>query len=100
MLYMVIERFKPGCAAEVYRRARTQGRLLPTGLDYVASWVDLEFETCFQLMETADPTLFTTWTQAWADLVEFEIVPVRTSAEAAQMMAAQLATTSQAGVES
>jgi hypothetical protein len=82
----LIERFKPGAAAEVYRRARIQGRLLPAGLEYVASWVDLDFKTCYQLMQTEDATLFTAWTQAWADLVEFEIVPVRTSAEAAQFI--------------
>jgi len=30
------------------------------------------------------------WTDAWKDLVEFEIVPVRTSAEAAQVIAPRL----------
>jgi hypothetical protein len=38
---------------------------------------------CFQLMETSDPALFGVWTERWADLVSFEIVPVVTSAEAA-----------------
>lgn len=33
-------------------------------------------------METDDPSLFDTWTAAWADLAEFEIVPVIGSAEA------------------
>lgn len=86
MLFMVIERFREGAAPAVYQRAREHGRFLPEGLEYVASWVDLEFKTCFQLMETADATLFAAWTQHWADLVEFEIVPVRTSAEAAALM--------------
>lgn len=90
MLYMVIERFKTGAAPEIYRRAREQGRMLPDGLEYVSSWVDLEFETCYQLMRTEEVALFAVWTNAWRDLAEFEIVPVRTSAEAAQLMAAQL----------
>ncbi len=60
MLFMVIERFRPGRAPEVYRRFRDRGRLAPEGLHYVSSWVDL---------------------------VDFEIVPVRTSAEAAAAMA-------------
>ena len=90
MLYLVIERFKQGAAPEVYRRARDKGRLLPEGLEYVSSWVDLEFKTCYQLMRTEDATLFAAWTNAWQDLVEFEIVPVRTSAEAAQVIAPQL----------
>jgi hypothetical protein len=34
-------------------------------------------------METDDPALFEQWTVHWNDLVEFEILPVMTSAEAA-----------------
>lgn len=87
MLYMVIEKFKPGAAAAIYQRARERGRMLPDGLEYVSSWVDLEFTTCFQLMRTDDPTLFAEWTQAWQDLVEFEVVAVRSSSEAAAVQA-------------
>ena len=90
MLYMVIERFKAGAAPEVYRRARDHGRMMPDGLEYVSSWVDLEFKTCYQLMRTEDASLFAMWTGAWKDLVEFEIVPVLTSAEAAQVIAPRL----------
>lgn len=89
MLYMVIEHFKDGAASEIYRRARTQGRSLPPGLEYLSSWVDTDFKTCWQVMRTDDPTLFETWTNAWTDLVDFEIIPVRTSAEAAQVMASK-----------
>jgi hypothetical protein len=88
MLYMVLETFKDGAAPEVYRRARERGRLMPEGLRYVSSWVDLGFERCFQVMETDDPSLFDLWIAEWADLVEFEVVAVQTSAEAAQAMAA------------
>src|SRR6516162_11454401 len=87
MLYMVIEHFHPGAAAEIYRRARERGRQLPTGLEYVDSWVDLDYFRCFQLMRTDDASLFDVWTQAWNDLGHFEIIPVRTSAEAAQRIA-------------
>ena len=90
MLYMVIERFKAGAAPEIYRRARDHGRMMPDGLEYVSSWVDLEFKTCYQLMRTVDASLFAVWTDAWQDLVEFEIVPVRTSAEASQVIAPRL----------
>jgi hypothetical protein len=88
-LYMVLETYKDGAAAEIYRRARVQGRLMPDGLRYVSSWVDLDLKRCFQLMETDDPSLFDAWIHAWADLVEFEVIPVQTSAEAAQAVAAQ-----------
>jgi len=82
MLYMVVERYKTPGAVEIYRRARDRGRMMPEGLEYVSSWVDLDFTKCFQLMRTDREELFAKWTERWKDLVEFEIVPVRSSAEA------------------
>ena len=87
MLYMVIEHFQPGAAPEIYRRVRAQGRQLPDGLEYVDSWVDLDYFRCFQLMRTDDRALFDVWMKAWDDLAHFEIIPVRTSAEAARHIA-------------
>jgi len=82
MLFMVIERFKDRDAVAVYRRARDQGRMLPGDLAYVGSWVETNYDRCFQLMECDDERLFEPWTAAWQDLVDFEIVPVLTSDEA------------------
>jgi uncharacterized protein DUF3303 len=84
MLYMVVERYKDGAATEIYRRAQQKGRMIPDGLEYVSSWVNVDFTTCYQLMRTENALLFLPWTHAWNDLVDFEIMPVRTSAEAAQ----------------
>jgi len=84
MLFMVIERFKNRDAAAVYRRYREQGRMTPDGLKYVESWVESNFGRCFQLMECEDPSLFQQWMARWQDLVEFEVVPVVTSKEAAE----------------
>ena len=84
---MVVEHFNPGAAPEIYRRARTQGRQMPAGLEYVDSWVDLDYSRCFQLMRTDDPNSFAAWIAAWNDLVRFEVIPVRTSQEAASQMA-------------
>jgi len=86
MLYMVIEHFAEGRAPEIYRRARERGRQLPAGLEYLDSWVDLEFRRCFQLMRSDDPQLFEQWIVHWRDLVRFEVVPVRSSREAAEQM--------------
>jgi hypothetical protein len=88
MLFMVIEHFKPGKAAEIYRRFRERGRMAPDDVKYVASWVDLEFNRCFQVMEADDESRLKEWTRHWNDLTDFEVVPVRTSAEAAAIMAA------------
>ena len=82
MLYMVVERFRDGDAAAVFRRFRERGRMLPRGLRYVDSWVTADLSRCFQLMECDDASLFERWIGEWQDLVEFEVVPVVTSAEA------------------
>ncbi len=84
MLYMVIETFPEGGAPDVYRRFRDHGRMAPAGLHYVSSWVDLDFRRCFQVMETDDVALLHEWMAKWSDLMEFEVVPVRTSAEAVE----------------
>ena len=81
LLYMVVERFVHG-ARPGYERAAERGRLLPEGLVYVDSSVDERLDRCFQLMEADDPALFDEWTAQWADVAEFEVVPVLTSAEA------------------
>jgi Domain of unknown function (DUF3303) len=56
--------------------------MLPEGLHYLDSWVATDFDRCFQLMETENPTLFGKWTERWEDLVEFEIIPVISSQQA------------------
>ncbi len=90
MLFMVIERFRNGDAAAVYRRFRERGRMLPDGLRYVESWTEVSFARCFQLMECDDPRLLDEWTERWQDLVEFEVTPVMTSKEAAETIAPRL----------
>ena len=90
MLFMVIERFRNRDAEAVYRRFRERGRMLPEGLRYVESWTEDNFERCFQLMECDDAGLFEEWVSHWQDLVEFEIVPVLSSKEAASLITRKL----------
>ncbi len=90
MLFMVIEHFRPGKAKDVYRRFRERGRMAPEGLRYHASWVDHEFRRCFQVMEADDEALLEAWTRNWDDLVDFEIIRVRSSAEAAALMSREI----------
>jgi len=82
-LYMVIEHFRNGDAAPVYRRFRERGRMAPEGLAYISSWVSENLSTCYQVMETQDPSLLEAWMGNWSDLVEFEVHAVMTSQEAA-----------------
>ena len=89
MLYMIIEYFNAGAAPDIYRRARG-GRRLPPGLDYVDSWVDLDYFRCFQLMRADDRALIDRWIEEWKDLAHFEVIEVRTSADAARHIADEL----------
>jgi hypothetical protein len=82
MLFMVIERFKNRDAKAVYARADERGRMMPEGLEYVASWVETSFDRCFQVMRCDDERLLHAWADRWRDLVDFEFVPIRTSADA------------------
>ena len=81
MLFMVIERFKHGDASAVGKRFKLSGRMLPEGVAYQASWVDSTGMRCFQIMETRDPELLKIWATRWDDLIDFEILPVESSAE-------------------
>ena len=90
MLFMVVEHFKNGDAVPVYQRFREQGRLAPPGLNYVNSWVTSDLTRCFQIMEAPDRALLDQWLAQWIDLVDFEVVPVITSAEAAASVAPRL----------
>jgi hypothetical protein len=79
MLFMVIEHLKN--TVEIGRRFRREGRMLPEGVAYHASWIDPSGPRCFQVMEAPTIDDLRPWTTAWDDLIDFEIVPIVTSAE-------------------
>jgi hypothetical protein len=85
MLFMVIEHFKDRNPVPIYKRFAEQGRMSPDGLKYVGSWIEVDLNRCFQLMETDDAALFQDWVSKWCDLVDFEIVPVVPSADTVKM---------------
>ena len=66
---------------------REKGRMASAGLSYISSWVDVNLECCYQLMETDDARLLEEWMANWNDLVDFEVHPVITSAEAVERVA-------------
>ena len=86
MLFMVVETFRNQDAKPVYQRFREKGRIMPEGLSYIGSWVAADLTRCFQVMECDDVARLQQWTAEWSDLVEFEIVPVMTGAEAAEAL--------------
>jgi hypothetical protein len=90
MVYMIIEHFRGGDAVPVYRRFRDRGRMAPEGLRYIGSWVTDDFRHCYQVMETDDRRLLDEWIAIWADLVDFDVIPVMPSAEAVAAIAPRL----------
>ncbi len=89
-LYMVVEHFKNDDPVPVYRRFRERGRLAPEGLRYISSWIDKGLTRCYQIMETENPALLDEWTARWNDVIDFEVLTVITSAEAAEAVAPRL----------
>jgi hypothetical protein len=83
MQYMIVETFTKG-PEPVYARFQTKGRMAPEGLRYVSSVVTTDGTRCYQLMECDDRALLEEWIAAWSDLVVFEVLPVISSAEAAE----------------
>ena len=81
MLFMVIENFKDGKAEQIGERFRNSGRMLPEGVVYHSSWMEASGARCFQVMEALHAEMLNVWVSRWEDLVDFEIVPVLTSAE-------------------
>ena len=88
MLFMVIERFRSADAvASVYERLREKGRMMPEGLEYVGSWIEPSFQRCFLVAQCDDSRLIQEWVLRWADLIDFEVVPVVASKETAEVVA-------------
>jgi uncharacterized protein DUF3303 len=82
VLFHVTERYRGGDPAPVYGRFREHGRMTPAGVEYVASWVTEDLTTCFQVMEAESREALDAWMERWSDLVDFEVEPVITSADA------------------
>jgi Protein of unknown function (DUF3303) len=78
MLFLVIERFKDRDPIPVYRRVRDPG-----------SWIEPNFDRCFQLMECDDLRLLQEWVLLNnGDIgMTFEIVPVVPSKETREVVA-------------
>ena len=90
MQYVIVENFRDGDPLPVYRRFRDRGRLAPEGLKYIASWVANDLTRCFQVMECDDRRLLDEWLAKWEDLVDFEVIPAMTSAEAVTLVGPRL----------
>jgi hypothetical protein len=87
MLFMIIERFKDRDPVPIYRRVRDHGRMLPDGLRYIDSWVEPNFDRCFQLMECDNLRLIQQWVLNWhGSGVSIEVVPVVASKDTFELV--------------
>ena len=81
MLFMVVEHFRGGDPKSIRDRFLQRGRMLPHDVTYHASWIDPVALRCFQVMEAEDATNLEPWIRQWADLIDFEIIPVLSSSD-------------------
>lgn len=87
MLFMVIETFRDNDMIPVYERLRERGRMLPTGVTFVDSWVEVSLGRCFQLMECEDAAAMQDWVLQWRGTgVSFEFIPVVPGATTKQLV--------------
>lgn len=78
---MVIESFRAGNPKPIRERFVRDGRMLPEGVIYHASWVDAANACCYQVMEAKDAEALQAWIHRWDDLMDFKIVEVLSSQE-------------------
>ena len=91
LLFMVIERFRDRDPLPIYRHLRDRGRMMPEGLTYLESWVEPNFDRCFQLMECDDLRLIQQWILNWhGSGVTIEIVPVVPSKDTMEVVGPRL----------
>lgn len=90
MLFMIIEHFKDCDPKPIYRHLRDKGRGMPDGLKYIDSWIEPNFDRCFQLMECDDARLLQEWVLHWREFAEFEIVPVVPSKQTRELVESKL----------
>lgn len=86
MTYLIIEKFNPDKVKELYQRLEKEGRMLPVGLKYINSWIDIDVSTCYQIMETSNIGILQEWLTRWDEFATFEIIPVVDSATAKKIV--------------
>ncbi len=89
MQYMIIERFHPDKVKAMYQRFAEKGRMLPDGVNFINSWINEDVTACYQVMEAETPELLQQWISRWSDMVEFEVIPVISSAQAKEKVFAE-----------
>jgi len=86
MTYMIVEKYRSGKSKDVYHRFDEKGRMLPDDVTYINSWISEDLTTCYQVLEAPGIEKIDEWISNWNDLVDFEVIPVISSAQAKKKM--------------
>ncbi len=79
---MIIEKYHEGKVKTLYQRFAENGRMTPEGVQFINSWINEDVTVCYQVMESDSIEGLQQWISNWNDIVDFEIIPVITSAQA------------------
>ena len=71
MLFMVIERFSKQNLQPMADRFKQHGRMLPEGVTYVASWMEINGTSCYQIMDAVDYPALERWLSRWSTLLPY-----------------------------
>ena len=82
MLYMVIARFRTGCASLGNVTSTALPAADSSALRHVGSWVEATLGRCFQVIDCDDPAALQQWAARWRHRVEMEIVPILQTGDA------------------
>jgi len=76
LLFHISYEFSPENRDDVQQRFRETGGLPPQGVVMHGRWHCAEGLGGFVVAESDDPVAVAKWTQAWTDLLSFEVTPV------------------------
>jgi hypothetical protein len=86
MKYMTIWQISPENIEAVIDRFKTADPQPPDGVTLVGRWHEMASGKGFSLIESDDPVAVARFVNAWADLVDQQLVPVLDDAEVVQAL--------------
>ncbi len=86
MLFHITYEFSPGDRDDAQKRFKETGALPPDGVTMQGRWHSAAGHVGFVVAESSDAVAIGKWMQSWTDLCAFEITPVLTDEEAAEVI--------------
>ena len=86
MLFHITYEFSPGERNNAQERFKETGALPPDGVTMHGRWHSAAGHVGFLVAESSDTVAIGKWMQSWTDLLSFEITPVLTDDEVAEVI--------------